>query len=293
MIKKLLIRYRDFMNKPVFNKIDEVNKNLNFLINQTVKMEDVKTPPSLMYIQGKQYDILLRLTAFFDKIGMDYFLTYGTLLGAVRHQGFVPWDDDIDIAVFNEDFHKIIQNEEELEKLGLRLSSPFSKHNNFTYVGWHKVYDLNTKHHISIFTFDIVNSKDAKKIVQTRTKYNAMAYSLRKDFQAGKYSFEALKVKLNELNQSYFKEFDFVTKDTAGEDAYIIKNICNYSEPNITKFRYIYPLKRVNFSLGNKYNEFLIPNIPEGVLQDFYGRDYMYFPKNVFPIHPHNHKIEE
>lgn len=295
MIKKILRQYREFMNKPILNKIEEVNKNLNFLINQTVVMENVKPIPSIQHIQEQQMDILIRLSSFFKEIGTDYFLIYGTLLGAVRHQGFIPWDDDIDVAVFNEDFDHIIQNEGILEKFGLGLSSPFSKNNNFTYVGWHKVYDLKTKHHISIFTFDIVNGKNAKQIVDTRTAYNKIAYEYRNKFQAGRYSFEALKIKLKELNQSYFNELDIVTKENASEDSYIIKNICNYHQPNITKYKYVYPLKHVGFSISGlqSANTFPIPDNAGGILQDFYGKDYMYFPKNVFPIHPHVHKIEE
>lgn len=62
---------------------------------------------TLREIQLAELDILLKVTQYFDSQGIYYILCGGTMLGAVRHNGFIPWDDDIDILIFRDDFEKL------------------------------------------------------------------------------------------------------------------------------------------------------------------------------------------
>ena len=54
-----------------------------------------------------QIDLLLKLSRVCREYGLKYFLAWGTLLGAVRHQGFIPWDDDCDVMMPREDYDKL------------------------------------------------------------------------------------------------------------------------------------------------------------------------------------------
>lgn len=63
----------------------------------------------LKTIQNIQRNILQEFIRICDKHGLRYFLVEGSLLGAIRHQGMIPWDDDIDVALFREDYEKFLQ----------------------------------------------------------------------------------------------------------------------------------------------------------------------------------------
>ena len=60
-------------------------------------------------IKSIQRNILTAVRDFCLQNNIRFFLMYGTLLGAVRHKGYIPWDDDVDICMLKDDYLKFIQ----------------------------------------------------------------------------------------------------------------------------------------------------------------------------------------
>ncbi len=60
-------------------------------------------------LQNKMLDILLYFDEFCRKYSLKYYLCGGCLIGAIRHQGFIPWDDDIDVFMPREDYERLAE----------------------------------------------------------------------------------------------------------------------------------------------------------------------------------------
>ena len=59
-------------------------------------------------------DIVKEVIKLCEKHGLSYYMLGGTMLGAIRHKGFIPWDDDVDLGMFREDYERFLALAEEL-----------------------------------------------------------------------------------------------------------------------------------------------------------------------------------
>lgn len=85
----------------------ETYKNFRKMTNTNEKLYEL-TDQDVKDIQGELLEIMKEIDAFCTEHHITYFACGGTCLGTVRHQGFIPWDDDMDICMPRRDYEKFI-----------------------------------------------------------------------------------------------------------------------------------------------------------------------------------------
>jgi lipopolysaccharide cholinephosphotransferase len=131
------------------------------------------------------YDILMEVDRICKKNNIKYTLAYGTLLGAIRHKGFIPWDDDIDIGMLREDYDKFLKLYHNKKS---RYQLYASELNKDYYYQSGKVYDTKTilyepdetgvklSVYVDVFVYDNAPDDDklVKKMYDKRDLYNKL-----------------------------------------------------------------------------------------------------------------------
>ncbi len=147
---------------------------------------------------------------FCEENGLTYYMLGGTMLGAVRHGGFIPWDDDIDIGMPREDYNKLaLLLKEDMTQTKYVLETPDSSEKDF-YYPFSKIYDTdttlieNTKTkikrgiYLDIFPLDGIgnSAEEGKKNFEKIQRMNQLLLLKVAGFRKGRSAFKNLGVAL-------------------------------------------------------------------------------------------------
>lgn len=248
----------------------------------------------------KFHDAYVELLIFIDnvcnKYDIDYWLGYGTLLGAVRHGGFIPWDDDIDLAILRKDYNKLIEVlPEELAEYDLKehcgLTLLLENKKNY-FKGFHSVYDVQDKEgnymidgkynflqiawlkpfvKIDVFPFDFIVDE---KVANIQNKFPSAQYKFYNDMLDNKITFDQLDAVRREVGFT-----DSVTEKFSNS----IEGVPQWNV-EILEYDKTFPLGSIEFE-GHKFK---CPKDYDHHLTVTFGSHYMEFPKVI-----ENHSVLE
>lgn len=247
---------------------------------------------SLREAQLIMLDVLKEVHRICEKHSIKYFLSDGTLLGAVRHKGFIPWDDDLDISMLREDYDKFLTvAEKELSQeffLQTFDTDPNYKlyhipvkvrHNSSLFI---EEDEDNKKYHqgiyIDIFPIDRVPDSKTKFLIQSRISWLLLIMKMKistRDFPSLNF-FARTFVQILGFGISYklIKKILFSTfKWNKESKSNLYYHGVDLLWHNIFKAEHLFPLKKIKF----EDSEFWVPNKPEEILTIMYG-DFMKLP---------------
>ncbi len=239
---------------------------------------------NLRKVQLRMLEILKIVDGLCRKNDICYWIEYGTLLGAVRHGGFIPWDDDLDICVLEKDFSKFTEICKSQLPDDLFLQNEESDPDSHMGKGMIKIRDRKS---LYIHPFENFRKNYNKGIFidvfmakpYPRMDSNIKHYLLKRISYA--YGFFKYNPELNFKNilcffiypLSYIVHKTLLKLLMFGKKTHIGVNPECYVFGDFSKTEIIFPLREIEFE-GRK---FMAPNNPDIHLRDHFG-DYMKIP---------------
>ena len=242
-------------------------------------------------IKAIELSILNDIDRFCRDHKLQYWLAYGTLLGAIRHQGFIPWDDDIDIFMFRDDYEQFLNTYNTQTSQYKVLSS----HDSTYYYEFAKVVDTETSVReeqvesiqkmgvwVDIFPIDYVGKHKTTQRFLVKLLHNIRALSVYTSFQKQhSFLFKPL-WKLSRLF-SYKRCLTLIDKISKWQLTRTTK--CGYIAS--AGGRYLFETRWFDHSVDVPFenNSYPAPKRYQELLLQMYGEDYMQLPPENKRIH--------
>ena len=240
---------------------------------------------TLRTCQLKQLQILEEIDAICRRHDIEYWLDGGTLLGAVRHGGFIPWDDDIDIAMRKEDMHRFCEIAHQELSDDLFLQTPENEPDVKEQIV--KVRDLNSFYVEPSDNFSASYQKGLYVDIFPMEKYPTISRTLAKSITLGVSKSWSILRKSHYYSLRSFAEFFWFSAKYAlcrliwaiickikPKDTYMSNIILNNGYGIMHRQDSIFPLKEIQF----EGKTFLGPNNLDAYLKDLY-KNYMEIPQ--------------
>lgn len=123
-------KYRQFYRWAAVDR-KRIQENIKRLCSEEEVVADYKISGKMKKIWNVQLAMLEAVDQVCREHSLTWFLVHGSLLGAVRHRGFIPWDDDIDIAMPRKDYQKFLKYARRELKAPLSLHTPETENDIF------------------------------------------------------------------------------------------------------------------------------------------------------------------
>ena len=240
-------------------------------------------------VHDRLLEMAKSVCSILESHSIPYFISYGTLLGAIRHRGFIPWDDDLDIYLFDDSYDKAIAAiKQELPK---RFFVEDKETEPLYFHGWAHVKDLNSHTVCDLFPQDnlyhchglCIDLYKATKIPREQLELFQLkerkAYLTRK-LSSGFISQEDYSQKIAALDP----QIASLEKNEVRNPTDLIYGFMSLPGDSID-INDVFPLKRYQF----EDTLFWGPNEPRGLLTRCYG-NYMELPPED-KRHPHYSKV--
>lgn len=282
----------------------------------TVDIKDKTNKEALIRkIQLVNLKSLKKLDEICRKYQIQYWAAYGTLLGTIRHQGFIPWDDDVDIQMLREDYEKLQKVPVEEWGPGCLFATGYTEDLRHDKV-FGRVYQKNTQIQsyndveswknpktqeawstslmLDVYVMDHVPDDEQARL-QIYDQYRPKAIH---DYKPSKLEYVAHKKGIHAIKDHLKKKkFDGLRKgksepwvsvmeklDHEIQNSQKGKRIGSFytNDPYVYEEADIFPLQRMKY----EDMEIPVPKNYEKMLVDMYG-DYMQFPPEEDRIHIH------